>query len=55
MPYQLTVNDYILRLDDNAIIPPDPGNIDYKAYLAWVANGDTPEPFDTPETEALPT
>ena len=41
--YQLTAST-ILRLSDNAFIPPDPANTDYAAYLAWVEEGNTPEP-----------
>ena len=36
----------ILRLSDNALIPFDPDNTDYQAYLAWVAEGGVPEPAD---------
>ena len=54
MTYQLTTGDTILRLADNAFIPPDPANTDYAAFLAWLEEGNTPLPPDpTPESEPL--
>ena len=47
--YQLTTSDTILRLADNAFIPPDPANTDYAAYLAWVEEGNMPDPAPLPE------
>jgi hypothetical protein len=34
----------VQRLSDNAFIPFDPTNTDYIAYLAWIAEGNVPEP-----------
>jgi hypothetical protein len=48
MTYQLTTSTSILRLADNAFIPPDPANTDYAAYLAWLEAGNTPDPAPVP-------
>ena len=41
-----TEGDTIIRIADNAAIPKDEGNTDYQNYLAWVAEGNTPEAAD---------
>ena len=43
----------IKRLPDDAIIPFDPLNIDYQAYLHWLDAGNTPLPPDPPEPIAV--
>jgi hypothetical protein len=51
--YQLLMLDltqYIKRLADNTVIPMNPDNTDYQAYLKWVAEGNTPEPAEEGNT-----
>ena len=36
----------IIRTNDELFIPFDPDNTDYQAYLAWVAEGNTPLPAE---------
>jgi hypothetical protein len=40
------LSETILRVEDQAHIPPDPANSDYQRYLAWLAQGNTPDPPD---------
>jgi hypothetical protein len=39
-------NTCILRIFDNTYIPFEPANTDYQAYLAWLAEGNTPLPAE---------
>jgi hypothetical protein len=41
-----TESTIILRIEDNTSIPKDPDNTDYQQYLAWVAEGNQPEPAE---------
>ena len=52
-PYQLTTaGTSIVRVADGAVIPEDPANKDYQAYLAFIAGGNTalPAPVPPPPT-----
>jgi hypothetical protein len=47
MSYTLTQYNYVIRNTDGAIIPMSVDNTDYQAYLAWLAEGNTPEEAST--------
>lgn len=46
--YQLSEANNVVRLSDMASIPPEPVNSDYAAYLAWLAEGNIPDPYVPP-------
>ena len=50
--YKLTNYTSIVRTTDGAFIPADPANTDYAGYLAWLAEGNTPEPAPQDAIEA---
>jgi hypothetical protein len=44
----ISENKYIERINDGALIPFDPANTDYQAYLKWLSEGNTPLSADEP-------
>lgn len=46
--YKLTDYNAVILIDGNVIIPFDECNTDYQQYLAWLDEGNTPEPADVP-------
>jgi hypothetical protein len=44
--YKLNLSNTSVLRSDGWCIPFDPANTDYQAYLAWVAEGNTPEPAE---------
>lgn len=54
--YQLTQSEHtILRTIDSAFIPDDPANVDFQRYLAWLGEGNTPDPAPIPPEPPPPT
>lgn len=54
MTYQLTIADSIFRIADNAWIPPDLVNRDYREYLQWIEAGNQPLPAPEPAPGPAP-
>lgn len=50
--YSLDAHGAVIRASDGATIPADPDNRDYAHYLAWVAAGNTADPYAKPLAEA---
>lgn len=48
--YSLTGTSSVKRNLDGSVIPFDAGNRDYVAYLSWVSQGNTPDPYNPPST-----
>jgi hypothetical protein len=45
--YNGNISDGVIkRLPDGAVIPFDPANTDYQAYLKWLEEGNVVEPAD---------
>lgn len=51
--YKLTLYG-VIRTADNAVIPMDDGNRDYRKYLDWLSAGNVPEPADPEPADPEP-
>jgi len=49
MAYKINKFGGVIRLSDMASIPECVGNVDWRAYLEWLAKGNTPAPAETPK------
>jgi len=55
MSYQLIAGSVLIkRQSDGALIPPDPGNRDFREYQRWLAQGNTPQPAPPPQPSTQP-
>jgi hypothetical protein len=52
--YSLTDIPTTIQRSDGTMIPTDPGNVDYAAFLEWVAEGNTPTPYKAPPPPVAP-
>ena len=45
-------SDVVVQVTDGVVssVPKDEADSDYQAYLAWLAEGNTPEPWPTEES-----
>ncbi len=50
--YQITTTGLVIRVSDGAHIPQDEGNADYREYLNWVEEGNTPTALTEASTAA---
>lgn len=57
MDYEITPSNGITYTDNGVryFVPRDPENIDYQAYLAWEAEGNTPGTYTPPTGGPSPT
>lgn len=46
--YKLNIGCGVIRISDGIVFPDNPGSRHHAAYQAWLSEGNTPEPAETP-------
>lgn len=54
-PFTGAIGTMVLRIADQAFISADSANLDYQAYLQWLADGNTPDPPPPPPVSPVVT
>ena len=50
--YKIDILGNIIKIETGQTLGIDPANVDYQAYLAWIAAGNTPLPYEPDPEEA---
>ena len=49
--YKIDILGNIIKIETGQTLGIDPANVDYQAYLAWIAAGNTPLPYEPPPVD----
>jgi hypothetical protein len=49
--YKIDILGNIIKIETGQTLGIDPANVDYQAYLAWLDEGNTPQPYVPPAVD----